>query len=80
MIYAITMKSTISFNNITKPLLDQTMDTDLKKYVDGILICAKYMDGKNGNTCLAKRWSKMESSISKLHKNISNHYVTDRDG
>ena len=46
--------------------LDKIMDPQLKKYVDDILTCAKYMGGMNGDSYLTKRRLKIESILSTL--------------
>ena len=45
------------------------MDAELKKYVDGVLMCTKYMDKKNGKAYIPKRCSKMNETLSKLKSN-----------
>ena len=49
--------------------LDERMGAELKKYVDGVLICVKYMDKKNRKACITKRYSKMNEPSSKLKSN-----------
>ena len=49
--------------------LDKSMDAELKKYVDSVLMCAKYLYKKNGNTYITKRYSKMNETLSKLKLN-----------
>ena len=51
------------------------MDAELKKYVDGILTCVKYVGTKNGTNYLNKRITKMNDNISRLkHKSrITTH-------
>ncbi len=46
--------------------LDKSMDAELKKYVNSVLMCAKYMDKKNDDSYLNKRRLEMERILSRL--------------
>lgn len=46
--------------------LDKSMDMELKKYVDSVLMCVKYMGGKNDAVCIAQRKSKVKSYLFKF--------------
>ena len=48
--------SSINHANLLKgtSVLDKSMDTELKKHANSVLMCAKYMDEKNDNSYLNK--------------------------
>ena len=46
--------------------LDKSMDVQLKKYVESILACAKYMEKKECVPYIVRRRSKMSKILSRL--------------